>query len=703
MLAKAHEAGQILDEEQLAFLADPGIDKALVAQQTIPQNSAFQTEDLDAYDSYCYDLSSAKAVLMANLSSYDSDVLSEVPYSDTYLNDMINQDVQDILYSEQTHIDDYPDNEITKTLILEEESQSKMLDKQNDPISIEKKINISPIDYSKLNKIKDDFGRNVAVTKKELFRVARNTAFWLKHSNHTFDTFVKSPTLVRIKAPSELPKVSLVNKSLKKLKYHLASFDKVVKKRTTSDAITAGARDEIVEVQTVFNQMGAAVDQRSIDKNDLEIKINELSIDNDQLLNQIIDQFDSIKKTRVQSKEYSDSLIAQINAKFVENLNLNAQLQEKVFAIAALKNKLRKLKEKIVVDTAVSTPTVTTIASGMFKLDIEPISHRLKNNRDAYEEYLKKTIENTDTLRGIVECARKQNPCTTRTNRIRNQASSNKTNKVEDQSRSVKSKKNKKNRVVKTKCNAHVMQSMLNANSKSVCAICNECLFDVNHDKCVLDYVHDVNGLSPLKIPPVIWTEVGESQLIGLEIMQETTEKIVKIKERLKTARSRQKSYADKRRKPLEFQVGDRVLLKVSSWKGVVRFGKKGKLAPRYVGPFEIVEHVGPVAYPLELPQELTCVHDTFHVSNLKKWLAEPDVQVPLDEIEIDENFHFVEEPIKIVERDVKKLKRRRIPLVKVRWNSRQGAEYTWEREDQFRKKYPHLFSGPVPSSSVVT
>ncbi|GJW80252.1 hypothetical protein Tco_0144227 [Tanacetum coccineum] len=122
-------------------------------------------------------------------------------------------------------------------------------------------------------------------------------------------------------------------------------------------------------------------------------------------------------------------------------------------------------------------------------------------------------------------------------------------------------------------------------------------------------------------------------------------------------ARSRQKSYAHKRRKPLEFQVGDRVLLKVSPWKGVVRFGKKGKLAPRYVGPFKIVESVGPVAYQLKLPQELNYVHDMFHVSNLKKCLAEPDVQVPLDEIEIDENLRFVKEPIEIVERDVKKLK----------------------------------------------
>ncbi|GJU39970.1 hypothetical protein Tco_1192927 [Tanacetum coccineum] len=112
-----------------------------------------------------------------------------------------------------------------------------------------------------------------------------------------------------------------------------------------------------------------------------------------------------------------------------------------------------------------------------------------------------------------------------------------------------------------------------------------------------------------------------------------------RLRKGLKTARSRQKSYADKRRKPLEFKVGDRVLLKVSLWKGMVRFGKKGKLAPRYLGPFEIVKYVGPVAYRLKLPQELSCVHDTFHMSNLKKCLAEPDVQVPLDEIEIDENL----------------------------------------------------------------
>ncbi|GJX81214.1 putative reverse transcriptase domain-containing protein [Tanacetum coccineum] len=198
----------------------------------------------------------------------------------------------------------------------------------------------------------------------------------------------------------------------------------------------------------------------------------------------------------------------------------------------------------------------------------------------------------------------------------------------------------------------------------------------------------------------VIWLKLKKVSL-WTEIYARRVKRCSKLRKDRRRLRVAQKS--DKRCKPLEFQVGDRVLLKVSPWKGVVRFGKKGKLAPRYVGPFEIVECVGPVAYRLKLPQELSCVHDTFHVSNLKKCLAEPDVQVPLDEIEIDENLRFVEEPIEIVERDVKKLKQRRIPLVKVRWNSRQGAEYTWEHEDQFRMKYPHLFSEPVPSSNVAT
>ncbi|GJZ79176.1 hypothetical protein Tco_0644013 [Tanacetum coccineum] len=520
MLAEAQEAGQILDEEQLAFLADPGISEAPVAQQTIPQNLAFQTEDLDVYDSDCDDLSSAKAVLMANLSSCDPEVLSNVPYFDSYPNDMINQDVQEMQYSEQTHVDDFQDNEIhsehvviyvihdEETLILEKESRSKMLDQQNDPVSIEKKIKISPIDYSKLNKIKENFGK-CFVTQKEL---SAEQPFWLKHSSLS-ETPVTSHTLVRIEAPSELPKCSvdknvfeiqikqlridndqLLNQimsqeivhivtnsvdilDLKKLcvnncnkcleletklfkkKYFIEkeAYDKLVKsysnleKHCISLKLATQLNQEIFQRENSGENLNAPTFNQLFEINELKAQSQEKdtvirklkerikslsgkdSVENvkkdideietiniepehsvakllsenenlrkerEHLKSIFKDQFDLIGKTCVQSKEHCDSLITQINAKSVENSDLNAQLQENVFAITALKND---------VNTVVSKPTAT-LALRMFKLDIEPISPRLKNNRDAHEVYIEKTIEYADTLRGFVKHARTQYP-----------------------------------------------------------------------------------------------------------------------------------------------------------------------------------------------------------------------------------------------------------------------------------------------------
>ncbi|GJZ33452.1 putative reverse transcriptase domain-containing protein [Tanacetum coccineum] len=187
-------------------------------------------------------------------------------------------------------------------------------------------------------------------------------------------------------------------------------------------------------------------------------------------------------------------------------------------------------------------------------------------------------------------------------------------------------------------------------------------------------------------------SKIGESSLTGLELVQETTDKVVLVKENPKAVRDRQKSYVDYRRKSLEFEVGDRVLLRVSPWKGVVRFGKKGKLAPRYVGPFEILERIGPVAYRLRLPEELSGVHDTFHVSNLKKCLADASLHVPLNEIKVDKTLRFIEEPVEILGREIKSLKHSKIPLVKVRWDLKRGPEFTWEREDYMKSKYPQLF-----------
>ncbi|GKA08451.1 putative reverse transcriptase domain-containing protein [Tanacetum coccineum] len=204
---------------------------------------------------------------------------------------------------------------------------------------------------------------------------------------------------------------------------------------------------------------------------------------------------------------------------------------------------------------------------------------------------------------------------------------------------------------------------------------------------------------------PVCWAEVGEVSLTGSKLIQETTEKIVLIKQRMQAARDRQKNYADQKQKPMEFKVGDRVMLKVSPWKGVVRFSKRGKLNPRYVGPFKVLAKVGKVAQELNRVHHtfhvLSRVHHTFHVSNLKKCYANEPLVMPLEGIHVDDKLQFVEEPVEIMEREIKKFKRSRIPLFNVHWNSRRGPKFTWEREDSFKQKYPKLFTNWVLSSTT--
>ncbi|KAJ9557909.1 hypothetical protein OSB04_012523 [Centaurea solstitialis] len=193
---------------------------------------------------------------------------------------------------------------------------------------------------------------------------------------------------------------------------------------------------------------------------------------------------------------------------------------------------------------------------------------------------------------------------------------------------------------------------------------------------------------------PVCWGEVGQRELGSTEIVQKTTESIEFIRERLKTAQSRQKIYADKRRSDLEFSVGDDVLLKVSPWKGVIRFRKRGKLGPRFIRPFKAIACVGKVAYRLELPPELSQIHNTFHVSQLRKCLADELAHIPIDDIQVDERLNYAERPIAILERKTKTLRSKEIGLVKVQWEHRKGSEWTWEPEAEMRANYPETLPG---------
>ncbi|KAJ9544902.1 hypothetical protein OSB04_024609 [Centaurea solstitialis] len=196
--------------------------------------------------------------------------------------------------------------------------------------------------------------------------------------------------------------------------------------------------------------------------------------------------------------------------------------------------------------------------------------------------------------------------------------------------------------------------------------------------------VHSSIGMAPFKAfygrkcrTPTCWLEAGEKQFAGPEIIQETADKVKGIRERLKAAQDRQKSYADKKCRPIDFQVGECVMLKVSPWKGIIRFGKRGKLSPRFQGPFTILEKVGQQAYRLELPPEMDGIHPTFDVCYLRKCLAKEESIIPLSEIRVDTGNRCVEEPEAILEKKTKKLRHKEVTMVKVQWQHHRGANVT--------------------------
>nr|GEU56308.1 integrase, catalytic region, zinc finger, CCHC-type, peptidase aspartic, catalytic [Tanacetum cinerariifolium] len=430
LLVQAQANGQILHEEELVFLADPRITEAQTTQIVITHIFACQADDLDTYSFDCDEINTAKVALMANLSHYGYDDLAEVHNQDNMTHNLINQAVQAMPLSEQSNIMNQSVTEITSD------------------------SNIIP--YSQYNSMNS------------------------KKPNPS-----TRPTKVEV--PKELPKVSMVNTSFKKLKHHLASFDVVIKERTTATTITEGTwgfehtkacfRDEIIpfvkalkdlfnsfdqllieelsEVQNVFHQMEQAVEQHRVESNRFQVKMKKVLNKNERLLEQvklkerikslsgnirkdkikqeleeiktinieldhrvtklIADEhlkqtykqlYDSIKSSRIRSKEQCDDLIKQVNINSVKNSDLNASLQEKVLVITALKDNLRKLKGKVVVNEAV---ILHPIDPELLKINVAPLAPKLQNNRTAHSDYLKHTQEETVNLREIVKHKRSLN------------------------------------------------------------------------------------------------------------------------------------------------------------------------------------------------------------------------------------------------------------------------------------------------------
>nr|GEU38117.1 integrase, catalytic region, zinc finger, CCHC-type, peptidase aspartic, catalytic [Tanacetum cinerariifolium] len=552
-----------------------------------------KADDLDAYDSDCDKINFAKIALMANLSHYGSDNLaeyvSESQYAAVHNSNFptqqdalilsvieqvktqvvnctkINQDNKSVNETLTVELERYKDQKTNaivirdseETLMLKEESRSKMLQNQKDPMMSEKKVNTHPVDYVALNQLSQDFEtRFVPQTELSVEQV-----FWSQNSVNFEEPnlFTRS---TQVEVPKELPKVSMVNSSLKKLKFHLASFDVVVKERTTATAITEGTwgfehikacfRDEIIqfvkalkdifnsfdqflidelsEVQNVFNQMEQAVEQHRVESNRFQNKMKEVLNENERLLEQAI------------SKDIVNRVVTANMNNAYEPVNecercvtLETELQKDFIKKESLKETLRKLKGKVVVD---ETVTLHPINPELLKIDVAPLAPKLRNNRIVHYDYLKHTQEETATLRELVENEILLNPLNTsidytckytkriqelliilkqtypwindlgvnlptsasgsqpsgntKKDRIQQTQSKSKKNKLEAYPRNVRTSLQNKKSVVNTKDFASVPNLKLNVNSDLQCVTCNGCLFSDNHDSCVFEFTNYV-------------------------------------------------------------------------------------------------------------------------------------------------------------------------------------------------------------------
>nr|GEZ47909.1 hypothetical protein [Tanacetum cinerariifolium] len=447
IMAEAHKSSQVLDEEQLAFLADLEIIDCHDVQPIIIHNDAFQTDDLDAYDFDCDDISSAKTVLMANLLSYCSDVLSEKAQriKPTLYDGSVISRKHDVIY--------VVDEE--EALILEEENRSKMLTKQNDLIMKSKKINTTPIDYIKLNKLAEDFGK-CFVPQMQL---SVEQAFWLPLLNPKSEQLDIILTLVE----KEVVKVWTTPDAITEGSWGFKHTKKVFKEevipfinslRVSFKYFENGLHDELNEMKMVFNQMEAAVEECSVDKKYFVIQKKEVFLDNDRLLDHIIcqDVMNIVMHAKNDYREMRQGFINEYN----KNLMLKTELAKK-----------RQMVKKAILDEVVLR---------CLRLDnCNEVLVYVKDTCLSLTKPSEKLVAVT-SLKKTRKLGMKSSTSASRSqpDRILRTTGSNMKNKVEDHPKSVKSKSNKMNRVIEPVSNAHVKHTMLNANSKLICVKCNQ-------------------------------------------------------------------------------------------------------------------------------------------------------------------------------------------------------------------------------------
>ncbi|GJV90725.1 putative reverse transcriptase domain-containing protein [Tanacetum coccineum] len=647
MLVEAQEAGHILDEEQLAFIADPGIEEAPVAQQTIPQNLAFQTEDLDAYDSDYDDISSLKRNdHIAKIMGYGDHQMGNVTISRVYYVEGLEHN----LFS----VGQFCDSDLEVKFLRSKDEVPEFMIKFLKMIQVRLNAIVRNIRTDNGTK----FVNQTLRSYYEEVRISHQTSVAQAVAT---TCYTQNRSLIR-KCHNKTP-YELLHDRKPDLSY-LHVFGALCYPTNDSDdlapilALPEGNDDFVIYCDASHQGLGAVLMQREkfIAYASRQLKPNEENYTTHDLeLGAVVFALKFWRHYLYSTKcnVFTDHKSLQ---QFLDQKELNMRQRRWLEFLADYNCEIRYHpgKANVIADALSRKERIKPLRVRELVMNLHP---KLPSQiLEAQTEAIKEENIKAENLRGM------------------------------DKAFKVRSDRTRY-RLTKS---AHFIPTRATDSMETLTRLYIKEI--VSRHGVPISIISDRDSHFTSRFWQSMQNALGTQLDMSTAYHPETDGQ---------TARDRQRSYANVRRKPLEFQVGDRVMLKVSPRKGVIRFGKRGKLNPRYIGPFKILKRVGLVAYTLELPKELSNVHNTFHVSNLKKCLYDKSLIIPMKELQLDEQLNFVEETVEIMDREVKQLRQSRIPIVKVRWNSKRGPKFMWEREDQIRAKYPHLFPNITPTSNL--